>query len=269
MTPLLVPALLVTAILAAGVLAGEVLAADVAIPAGSFRQGGGGPPDEAPVRTVTLSAYRISTTEVTVAEFEAFVARGGYQDAAWWSPEGLAWLKGHPEGAGEELRRSGRTPAHPVVAVTWYEADAWCRSQGGALPTEAQWEHAACHGDGGRYPWGDEENFAAAWYGEGKTGGVKSVHTRTAAEADPALVSPFGLVHAAGNVWEWTADGYRADSYAEGDATDPRGATGTPWKTLRGGSYMNLPSYCTCTHREPASPEEVRLTIGFRCAWPA
>jgi iron(II)-dependent oxidoreductase len=240
----------------------------VPVPAATFHEGGGRAPDETPVREVTLSAYRIDRTEVSLAAFEAFVAAGGYRDTRWWSPEGLAWLREHPEGAGARVRAAGRTPEHPVVAVTWYEADAYCRSKGGSLPTEAQWEHASCHDDHSRYPWGDDEDFSASWYKEGKWAQVDGVKTEPAAVQDPALASPFGLVHAAGNVWEWTADTYRADAYEAGAATDPVSTVASPWRTLRGGSFLNLPSYCTCTHREPAQPAEVRLTAGFRCAYP-
>jgi formylglycine-generating enzyme required for sulfatase activity len=226
------------------------LAAPVAVPAGSFQQGGGRASDEQPVREVALSAYRIDTTEVSVGEFESFVAAGGFTKPELWSPEGKAWLA-----------------EHPVVAVTWFEADAYCRWKGGSLPTEAQWERAACK-PGAHYAWGDEEDFDAAWFSDGKFGQIEHVATR-AVTAEPAkLQSPFGLQHTAGNVWEWTADAYHAEYYAEAPTTDPVNTAARPWRTLRGGSYMNLPSYCTCTHREPAGPDEVRLTTGFRCAYP-
>lgn len=237
------------------------LADPVDVPAGSFRMGGGRAPDEATAREVALPAYRIDRTEVTIAAFEAFVAAGGYAEDRWWHPDAGPWREAHPEGAGAAARAAGRAPDHPVVAVTWWEADAYCRSTGGRLPTEAEWERAACGRDAAgaptRYPWGDGEDFHAAWYKEGKFATLAGVRTEPAAVQDPALASPVGLLHAAGNVWEWTADAYDA----RGEA-----ASSSPWRTLRGGSFANLPSYCTCTHREPAAPDDVRLTIGFRCA---
>lgn len=250
------------------VLCSFAIAATVAVPEGTFRQGSGRAPDERPAREVTLSAYRIDVTEVTLAEYGGFVAAGGYTDPRWWSETGRAWLEDHPDGAGAAARSSGRPGDHPVVAVSWYEADAYCRWKGGSLPTEAQWERASCDDAGGRYPWGEGEDFAAAWYSEGKFGQITSVHTKPAAQQDASLASPFGLLHAAGNVWEWTVDSYDARFYGDAPAKDPVDTTERPWKTLRGGSYMNLPSYCTCTHREPAGPDEVRLTVGFRCAYP-
>ncbi|MFZ5477187.1 MAG: formylglycine-generating enzyme family protein [Myxococcota bacterium] len=240
------------------------LAEPVAVEGGSFRMGSGGPPDESPVREVRLSPYRIDRTEVSVGEYEAFANGGGYGDARWWTPEGWTWAQAHPDGAGAKLRASGRTADHPVVAVTWYEADAYCRWKGGSLPTEAQWERAACRG---KYPWGDSEDFAAVWFKEGKFGQIEDVHTKPVSQQDPSLASPFGLLHAAGNVWEWTRDSYHAAFYEDAPATDPVNTASTPWRTLRGGSFMNLPSYCTCTHREPAEPDTVRLTTGFRCSY--
>ncbi len=238
----------------------------IAIPAGRFEQGGTDAPDARWSRRVTLSAYRIDRSEVSVGAFERFVAEG-WQDEQWWTADGLSWRAAHPDGAGAATRRSERGDEHPVVAVSWYEASAYCAWAGGRLPTEAEWERAACHGDGERFPWGDDEPEGPAWFTGGKLRAVQGVITQPADQQDPSLSSPVGLLHAAGNVWEWTADGYRSDAYAGGDAEDPVGAHDTPWRVLRGGSYMNLPSYCSCRHREPARPEQQRLTAGFRCAY--
>lgn len=241
----------------------------VDVPAATFRQGSDGVPDERP-RDVSLSAYRIDRTEVSIAAFERFMAEAA-ADPESWSQDGWAWHQAHPDGAGAALRAAGRGDEHPVVAVTWFEADAFCRAAGGTLPTEAQWEHAACGAGGQPYAWGDSDQVAAAWYSGGKFGHVDAVRTQPVADQDPGLASPLGLLHTAGNVWEWTADSYHRDSYLPAGVavTDPTGPRSGPWRTLRGGSFMNLPSYCTCTHREPAAPDRVALTTGFRCAYPS
>ncbi len=246
-------------------LAGE----GIDVPAGTYRQGSEGTPDEAP-RDVTLTAYRIDRTEVTIADFERFMAQAASERQVW-SEQGWEWHQAWPQGAGPEIRAAGRSPEHPVVAVTWYEADAFCRWAGGSLPTEAQWEHAAC-GDGGqRYPWGDNEAVEVPWYSGGKFGHIQGVHTVPSDQQDPAMASPLGALHMAGNVWEWTQDYYHREGYSPlGEpATDPVGPDSGTWRVLRGGSFMNLPSYCTCTHREPATPDRVALTTGFRCAYPS
>lgn len=215
--------------------------------AGTITVGGDNPGDRTG-RTVPIPTGKVDRTEVSIAEYEAFAAVG-YADATWWSTEGWAWAQAHPGGAGAAARAQGRPANHPVVMVTWYEADAYCRWKGEALPDEALWQHAACGEDGRRFPWGNDEDWHARWYGEGKGGLVDTV--RTAAVDDSTLVSPGGMLHAAGNVWEWTSDSF-----------------GTTWKAVRGGSYLNLPSYCTCAHREPMRPDDARLTVGIRCSSP-
>lgn len=241
----------------------------VSVPAAAFRMGSDRAPDESPAHEVKLDAFRIDANEVSIAEYEAFVVASGYGTRELWSAEGWAWVAEHPEGAGAALRASERPGTHPVVAVTWYEAAAYCRWKGGALPTEAQWEYAVCGGRGTRYAWGDTADFAANWFGDGKTGQLTSVRTHGVGEEAPGVTAPNGLFHTAGNVWEWTSDAYDSRFYTDSPASEPRNDGPSPWRTLRGGSYDNLPSYCTCTHREPALPAQARLTAGFRCAYPA
>ena len=150
--------------------------------------------------------------------------------------------------------------------MTWFEADAYCRWKGGHLPTEAQWEQAACPKEG-KFPWGNNEDIEAAWYSGGKYGHLQSVLTKPVKESNPTQKTTDGLTHTVGNVWEWTADWYHSDGYQAHADKDPTGPKDGVWKTMRGGSFMNLPSYCSCTHREPAPPVRVAYTVGFRCAY--
>ncbi len=237
------------------------------IPAGPFQRGSGRAPDDSPKHQVVLSAFRIDRHEVTIREYENFV-RQGWSEDRFWSEEGLKWRKKNPIGAGELLRKAGRDAAHPVVSVSWFEAHAYCSWRGGSLPTEAQWEKAACPQSGKRFPWGDNEAVEAVWYSGGKYGHLQSVLTKKVYEAPQNQQTAQGLKHTVGNVWEWTADWYHKDSYKKKESPDPVGPDKGYWKTLRGGSFMNLPSYCTCTHREPARPERISFTTGFRCVYP-
>ena len=130
------------------------------------------------------------------------------------------------------------------------------------LPTEAEWEYAARAG--ADQPYGHTADVdAAGWTVSNAKGRPHAV-----GEKQP---NGWGLYDTVGNVWEWTADWYHRDGYAPlgEDATDPTGPETGSWRVLRGGSFMNLPSYCTCTHREPAGPERVAFTTGFRCAYPS
>ena len=233
----------------------------------TFDRGSGIAPDESPKHPVMISAYKLDATEISIAQFEVFVTQGWSQDRNW-STEGLEWRAQNPQGAGEENRRAGRSSNHPVVAVTWYEADAYCRWKGGRLPTEAEWEYAACNGQQeGRFAWGDDEMMDAVWYSSGKYGHLQKVLTKEIADSPTEQLTKDGLYHTTGNVWEWTADWYHAEYYQKQEKENPTGPETGTWKTLRGGSFMNLPSYCTCTHREPARPDRVAYTTGFRCAY--
>lgn len=235
----------------------------VEIPAGTYTQGAKIQPD-APPRQVSLGAFRIDATEVSIADFEAWVAAGAYGNEAPWSPTGWAWVQNNPEGLGVAARAAGRTPDHPVVGVSWFEAEAYCHASGGRLPTEAEWERAACGGKAQDYPWGVEEK-AAVWYDGGKFGHLSRVKTSPVSLVPDDQLSPEGLAHMAGNVWEWTADWY--GPWEEGAVSDPIGPESGTWRVLRGGSYMNLPSYCRCQRREPRRPEQASFTAGFRCAY--
>jgi formylglycine-generating enzyme required for sulfatase activity len=235
----------------------------VVIPAGTFARGSTRAPDEQPVRTITLSAFRIDRHEVSVAEFQAYCTH-------------LASRRSHDQKQGAQvpptpsceggLSRAGRDGSHPVVAVTWREARGFCGWRGGTLPTEAQWERAACGGKAGPYPWGSDVDRPARW--STRIHPTQTMTVATAPVTEDPNPSISGIKHAAGNVWEWTADWYHRDAYSTAKTEDPQGPKSGTWKTLRGGSFSNLPSFATCTHREPAAPAQRRLTAGFRCAYP-
>ena len=236
----------------------------VHLPALQYEQGSLRAPDEQPVRRVELSAFSMDRAEVSTDAYAQFV-RAAWGDNSAWSPDGRAWREANGRGAGRDMRYSGRPGTHPVVAVTWFEADAYCRWAGGRLPTEAEWERAACDGGKSPYPWGDEQPDGVLW--STKTINVGVARVDTAPVMEDKFPGPTGLRHMIGNVWEWTADWYHREAYQSEGAKDPQGPETGQWKTIRGGSFSNLPSYSTCTHREPAAPSDVRLTLGFRCVY--
>lgn len=188
-----------------------------------------------------VEAFLIDRSEVSIQDFEAFAGQGGYGQARLWSEEGLAWLAENPGGQGAPHRRADRNPEHPVVAVTFYEAEAFCAWRGGRLPTEEQWSLAVCGPESPRWP-AEEAN----WYGGSKYGKVHSVATVVTGPPQ----GPNQLQNGSGNVWEWTTS-----------------EIGEQWKVLKGGSYANLPSYCTCSHREAREPSAAAYTTGFRCVY--
>jgi iron(II)-dependent oxidoreductase len=120
----------------------------VDVPGGTFAMGAGADgfayDNERPRHPVELAPFRISRTPVSNATWLTFTEGGGYERREWWSDEGWSWKECYdnchgPLGwAGEAM-----DPAAPVLHVSWFEADAFARSQGARLPTEAEWERAA------------------------------------------------------------------------------------------------------------------------------
>jgi formylglycine-generating enzyme required for sulfatase activity len=239
-------------------------------------------PDEKPQREVSLYDYRIDQTEVTNAMFAQFIQASGYKSDAekkggssvyqapnWKMIAGADWQ--HPQGPGSSLEG---LQDHPVVHVSWNDAEAYCQWTGHRLPTEAEWEKAARGTDARRYPWGNQPiqqsylNFADlhtgfSWYGRSENDG----YSFTAPVGSyPSGASPYGVFDLAGNVWEWVADGYSADAYRKLPADNPIGPDWASERVVRGGSWMSDAWSVRSANRSRYIPETTRPFIGFRCA---
>jgi formylglycine-generating enzyme required for sulfatase activity len=200
----------------------------------------------------------------------------------WWRYVADACWK-QPEGPGSTIEQR---MDHPVVHVSWDDANAYCRWAGKQLPTEAQWEFAARGGlEGKRYTWGDnppadDSRLANIWQGEFPHHNTEQDgYTRTA----PVKSYPpneYGLADMAGNVWEWCSDWYRADEYdrraGKGEVVNPQGPEDSwdpnePWapmRVTRGGSFLCHVSYCESYRtaaRRGTQPDTGMSHLGFRC----
>lgn len=144
--------------------------------------GGYVPANEQWAHPEAVPEFEIDAQAVAWAQFAEFAEDGGYDDSRWWSEAGWRWLQARERRVprdveqlrhGVVLRRFGqmqRAPAtEPVSALSWYEADAWCRWAGRRLPTEVEWELAAGSGIARGLAWGDVPEWVAgrarAWPG--------------------------------------------------------------------------------------------------------
>jgi formylglycine-generating enzyme required for sulfatase activity len=296
------------------------------IPGGTFRMGSDEHyPEERPAHRVTVDGFWMDRFPVTNDRFARFVTATGHRTFAeippdpaqypgalpemlyagslvfiqpagrvdrrdisnWWHyVRGADWR--HPYGPDTSI--DGLDP-HPVVHVTFGDAEAFAKWESKALPTEAEWEFAARGAlDGAAYAWGDEfvpgnQYQANTWQGEFPwQHECRDGYERTSpVGAFPA--STYGLHDMIGNVWEWTTDWYVPKHPSEVVKAcciprNPRGPRAEdsydsalpeiriPRKVLKGGSHLCAPNYCRRYRPAARFPEPIDTStchVGFRC----
>ena len=226
------------------------------VPAGEFGMGSdSAAPDQAPYHIVTLAAFWIDQTEVTVAQYIQCVKAG---------------VCTPPVNLGSLTRAAYFDDAqylgYPVIFINWVQARDYCEWTGRRLPTEAEWEKAARGTDARLYPWGNEPpDLKRLNFGES---GFKDT---VAVGQYPDGASPYGALDMAGNVSEWVADFYDPAYYAVSPADNPLGPAQTgcpqgPCRPLRGGNWNSRPEEVTTSARLFYGPNDTRDAFGFRCA---
>jgi sulfatase modifying factor 1 len=273
-----------------------------------------------PLHKVELSGFWMDQTPVTNRDFKNFVVKTGQRTVAerplqpkdypgvppekllsgsavftppdrvdslddalqWWRyVAGASWQ--HPEGPSTQIDDRWD---HPVVHIAFSDAAAYCEWAGKRLPTEAEYEYAARGGlHGKRYAWGDELKPGGRWPAniwQGKFPSGNSLEDGFARTSPVRSFPPngYGLYDISGNVWHWTSDWYRPDTYArdaaQGVAQNPKGPdsswdpneTQTPKRVQRGGSFLCSDHYCTrylVGSRGKGAVDSAGSNVGFRC----
>lgn len=282
-------------------------------------------PEEKPTHRVKVDGFFMDAAPVTHGQFRAFVEATGHVTVAEITPD----AKDYP-GALPHMLRAGslvfRPPPHrvdlrdwsqwwefcfgadwrhplgpnssneelhdhPVVHVAYADALAYARWAGKDLPTEAEWEYAACGGmEGAEFAWGDElvpdgRHMANIWQGEFPHQNLEEDGFARTSPVRRFPANGFGLYDMIGNTWEWTSD-YWSTRHPEDAAKaccvplNPRGgpeeASFDPRqpqiriarKVLKGGSHLCAPNYCrryrpAARHAEPMDTSTSH--VGFRC----
>lgn len=289
----------------------------VLIPGGTFLMGNDEFPDSRPIHEVFVSPFYMDRTEVTNAQFARFVEETGYKTVAelplnpadypgvpadmlvpgsavftppthrvsldnplqWWRyVPGATWKT--PEGPGSSIE--GRED-HPVVHISYVDAEAYAKWAGKRLPTEAEWEWAAQAGNGNNQPyyWGNELKPNGIWManifqGDFPHGNTNEDGFATTAPVGTFKPNAFGLYDMEGNVWEWCSDFYRPDYYMKREKDNPKGPSdsfdpdepGAVKRVQRGGSFLCSDQYCIRYKAGSRGKGEVTSAsnnLGFRC----
>jgi sulfatase modifying factor 1 len=279
--------------------------------------------EEKPAHCVKVDGFFMDTAPVTNAEFRRFVKETGHVTFAeiapdakdypgalphmlragslvfkksqgavdltnwsnWWTfGFGADWR--HPYGPGSSNKG---LDDHPVVHISYRDAEAYATWAGKELPTEAEWEFAARGGlDGAEFAWGHEfepgdRSMANTWQGEFPWQNLLKDGYEATSPVGAFPPNGYGLYDMIGNVWEWTTDWYASTHQQQKSCCMPENPRGPreedsydpcqpkiriPRKVIKGGSFLCAPNYCrryrpAARHAEPIDTSTCHL--GFRC----
>jgi formylglycine-generating enzyme len=239
----------------------------VLVPAGGFLMGSDKKTDrnayrsELPQRRIYVDAFEIDTYEVTNLQYLKFILATGRKPQLDWRYDGGNF--------------QDTMAHHPIMHVSWYDADAYCTWAGKRLPTKAEWEKAARGEDGRLFPWGSESaGLTRANFGRtGLSGPVRDRPERLllyppliSVDKYENAVSPYGLYQTIGNVAEWVADWYDQDYYKTAPDRNPKGPETGTQKAFRGGGWMDSTTTMRVAMRNGTDPHTKINWLGFRCA---
>jgi len=253
----------------------EVVAGEVEL--GSRRDAGFVFDNEKWAHAVAVPAFAIARRAVSNRDFLAFVEDAGYRRRELWDDPGWHWREDHGRRGPRYWRRDGSWQQQvfgrwqaleldlPVMHVSAYEAEAYCRWAGRRLPAEAEWQRAAATAPDTAscrpYPWGETSPDAS----RANLDAPSPVPTGACAAGDSA----WGCRQMVGNVWEWTATAFHP---FPGFAADPYEDYSRPWfgthRVLRGASFATKPRLARLGYRNFYTPDRCDVFCGFRTCAP-
>jgi len=235
--------------------------------------------NEKPEHQVFIKDFAIDKAPVSNGDFLAFIQNGGYKNFRWWFSEGWEtvnrehwhaplyweihdgqWLIRDFDG----LRPVSERLDEPVCHVSFFEASAYAKWLGKRLPTEAEWEKAACYDSNGvkhLFPWG--EQIPRAEQGNLFENGLWSA---APVGSYPQGVNPYGCHQLIGDVWEWTTSDYVPYPGFKSEFDEYNDKWFVNQKVLRGGSFATPQLHIRSTYRNFFHAHERWMTSGFRCA---
>jgi formylglycine-generating enzyme required for sulfatase activity len=252
----------------------------VNIPAGTFTMGS--PPSEVNRKAdeiqhqVTLSAFKMSRYEISVAQFKDFIDATGYRTDA---DKGTDGYYGSYIWTGEKLEvregvnwkcdeKGNQRPLsdynHPVVHVSWLDARAFAEWMGGRLPTEAEWEYACRAGTSTPFNTGDNLTTSQANY-DGDypyNNNPVGIHRGKTLPVGSFASNAWGLYDMHGNVFEWCNDWYEV--YPVTPQNNPIGPSTGSLKTFRGGCWELFACSCRSAQRDYTQKFRRVCFLGFR-----
>jgi ergothioneine biosynthesis protein EgtB len=236
--------------------------------------------NEKPAHQVFTKDFAIDRALVSNGDYLEFIRGGGYKNFRWWFSEGWEAVNREKWGAplywelhdGQWMIRdfSGLAPAEsrkdePVCHVSFFEASAFAKWADKRLPTEAEWERAACYDarrkNSNAFPWGNTEPDT------GKANLFENGHWSVAPiGAFPEGANSYGCQQMIGDVWEWTTSDYVPYPGFKSEFDEYNDKWFVNQKVLRGGSFATPQLHIRSTYRNFFHAHERWMTSGFRCA---
>ncbi len=233
---------------------------------------------ELPEHRIYLEDYKIDSLPITNKQYREFIEDGGYETFRYWLSDGWEKVKNNNwvapmywekvDGGWKVRDFLGLRkidPNEPVCHVSYYEADAYCKWAGKRLPTEGEWEKAACWDEKKQqktfFPWGNDQPTE-------QRANLLESHLWACANVGsfPEGVSHYGCHQMIGDVWEWTSSEFVGYPGFKSGFEEYNDKWFTNQKVLRGGSFGTPKMSIRGSYRNFFRLDERWLFSGFRCA---